>query len=280
MKGFLAFPVLLILLFGTPASADFQKGFDAYESGDYATALKEFRSLADKGDAGAQYNLGLMYDNGDGVTQDYNVAASWYKLAAEQGLAEAQYELGLSYDIGQGVTQDYKTAFKWYRLAAEQGHANAQFNLGQMYTNGLGVTRDNTRAYMWWHIAASQGHERADVYRSRVEKLMTPAQLEKARQLVREAIAKIRKASPKPTKPATEQIIAADYYKLGRAYALGQDVTKDLTRAYMWWHIAASKGNEDATRGRGIIEEQMTPAQVEKALELASECVTKGYKDC
>jgi len=83
-----------------------------------------------------------------------------------------------------------------------------------------------------------------------------------------------------PEEQTAEQKIAADQYKLGRVYALGQDVIKDLTLAYMWWHIAASKGNEDAIRGRDIIEELMTPVQVENALNLAIKCFEKNYKDC
>ena len=71
MKGLFIFPVLLILLFGTPAIADLQKGLDAIKSGDYETALKEFRTLADQGVVTAQYNLGLMYVYGEGVAQDY-----------------------------------------------------------------------------------------------------------------------------------------------------------------------------------------------------------------
>jgi TPR repeat protein len=67
---------------------------------------------------------------------------------------------------------------------------------------------------------------------------------------------------------------------LGRAYALGQDVVKDLTRAYMWWEIAASKRNEDAIRGRDIIKGKMTIEQVEKALDLAVNCETRNYKSC
>ncbi len=70
MKGFFIFLVLLILLFGTPAFADFQKGLDAAKSGDYATALKEWRPLAGQGNTDAQYNLGMMYMNGLGVTQE------------------------------------------------------------------------------------------------------------------------------------------------------------------------------------------------------------------
>jgi TPR repeat protein len=70
---------------GVSESADFQKGITAYDSGDYETALREFESLAEQGDAYAQYKLGVMYDNGDGVSQDYKTAKKWVKLAAEQG---------------------------------------------------------------------------------------------------------------------------------------------------------------------------------------------------
>ena len=90
-------PVLLLtLLVGNPAfSADFQKGVTAYDSGDYASALREWTPLAKQGDAVAQYNLGVMYDNGQGVLQDDKTAVKWYTLAAEQGDADAQNNLEL-----------------------------------------------------------------------------------------------------------------------------------------------------------------------------------------
>jgi TPR repeat protein len=92
MNRLLILPVLFFtLLVGTPAfSADLQKGLTAYESGDYATALREWTPLAKQGNADAQYNLGGMYDNGQGVPQDYKTAVKWWKLAAEQGDADAQ----------------------------------------------------------------------------------------------------------------------------------------------------------------------------------------------
>ena len=64
----------------------------------------------------------------------------WYRKAADQGIAEAQFNLGVMYRDGQGVTQDYAEAVKWFRKAADQGNADAQFNLGVMYRNGEGVT--------------------------------------------------------------------------------------------------------------------------------------------
>jgi len=85
MKTLIIIPVLLFsLLLGVPSySADFNKGLTAAQNGDFATALKEWKPLAEKGDAVAQYNLGQMYRNGDGVPQDYTEAVRWWRLAAE-----------------------------------------------------------------------------------------------------------------------------------------------------------------------------------------------------
>jgi len=121
---------------GLSQSADFQKGLDAYKSGDYATALREWTPLAEQGHADAQFNLGSMYEYGEGVPQDDKNAVKWYRLAAEQGYARAQIKLGVMYEVGRGVPQDYKTAVKWYRLAAEQGNAHAQYFRGLMYEDG------------------------------------------------------------------------------------------------------------------------------------------------
>ena len=117
---FMVLAFLMTLSSPVPAQ-DFQKGFAAAQAGDFATAIQEWKPLAEVGDEVAQYNLGVMYDNGDGVLQDYKEAVKWYRLAAEQGYANAQYNLGVMYDNGRGVPQDYKEAVKWYRLAAEQG---------------------------------------------------------------------------------------------------------------------------------------------------------------
>ena len=132
MRTLIIIPVLLFsLLLGVPSySADFNKGLTAAQSGDWATALKEWKPLAEEGNAVAQNNLGLMYQNGWGVPQDYKEAVYWYRLAVEQGYAIAQYNLGLMYEKGKGVPQDDKEAVRLYRLAAEQGYADAQGNLG------------------------------------------------------------------------------------------------------------------------------------------------------
>ncbi len=69
----------------------------AFQRGDYATAIRELRPLAEQGVAEAQFNLGIMYNNGHGVPQDYAKAVKWYRKAAEQGYAEAQHNLGFMY---------------------------------------------------------------------------------------------------------------------------------------------------------------------------------------
>jgi TPR repeat protein len=153
--------LILCASLALPAQAGFDEGLAAYNRGDYATAFKEWQPLAVAGNATAQYNLGVMYREGQGVPQDYKEAVKWFRLAAEQGDAYAQNNLGVMYREGRGVPQDYKEAVKWYRLAAEQGDAIAQNDLGVMYTNGQGVPQDYKEAVKWYRKAAEQGNAAA-----------------------------------------------------------------------------------------------------------------------
>ena len=144
------------LLLSADVTADYADGYVAYETGDYETALREWRALAEQGHALAQFSLGFMYDEGEGVLQDDKEAAKWYTKAAEQGQATAQYNLALMYDKGEGVLQDYKEAVKWYTKAAEQGDVDAQFMLALMYDNGEGVLQDYKEAVKWYTKAESK----------------------------------------------------------------------------------------------------------------------------
>jgi uncharacterized protein len=179
---------LLMTLSSPVAAQDFQKGLAAYNAGDFATALQEWTPLAEAGDATAQYNLGVIYEHGQGVPQDYKEAVKWYRLAAEQGDARGQYNLGGLYESGQGVLQDYKEAAKWWRLAADQGEAMAQTNLGYMYHYGQGVLQDNTLAHMWFNIGSANGNEHGGTNRDKISKEMTPAAIEKAQAMARECM--------------------------------------------------------------------------------------------
>jgi uncharacterized protein len=215
----IALILALLIIVPTLARADLDDGFRAYQRGDYATALREWRPLADQGEAAAQYNLGLMYANGKGVgeddaeaakwyrraadqghaaaqnnlgvmyangkgvRQDYAEAAKWYRRAADQGHAAAQYNLGVMYDKGQGVRQDYAEAVKWYRLAADQGHADAQYNLGIRYFKGEGVAENYVQAYRWWSLVAAAGDQVARKNLQIIKGLMTPGQIAEAQRL-------------------------------------------------------------------------------------------------
>ncbi len=116
---------------------------------------------AGQGDAASQYNLGIKYEEGRGVTKNYTKAVYWYRKAAEQGYASAQYNLGVAYSNGEGVPQNDSKAVEWYRKAAEQGDAEAQYNLGFVYSNGEGVPQNDSKAVYWYRKAAEQGHAKA-----------------------------------------------------------------------------------------------------------------------
>ena len=105
-----------------PAFADFQAGLDAYQKGDFVGAVKEWRPLADGGDAVAQYNLGLLYLDGHGVPQSPMEASNWFRRAAEQDYTAAQHNLGAMYASGQGVKKDFVQAYKWLNICAAKGN--------------------------------------------------------------------------------------------------------------------------------------------------------------
>ena len=94
--------------------------------------------------------------------------------AAKQGNAVAQYNLGVMYDNGMGVPENDAEAVKWYRKAADQGYAMAQSNLGVMYGTGAGVPENSIRAYVWWSMAKTQGYTDAagglDILKPRMTK--------------------------------------------------------------------------------------------------------------
>lgn len=145
---------LLMGSVGTSWSGDYQKGWTAYQRGDYATAIREWTPLAKQGDAVTQFSLGLAYVAGDDVKKGYKAAVRWWKLAAKQGLSMAQYRLALA------------------------------------YVQGLGVPKDDVLAYAWLNIAAGNGDEVASVTRDSLAKQMTSDDVAKAQQLARECVRK------------------------------------------------------------------------------------------
>lgn len=139
--------LMLVLCSGAAQAETNEEGATAISKGDYAQASTIFRALANKGDATAQFNLGSMYNN------------------------------------GQGTAKDFQEAIKWYRLAAAQGHAGAQSSLGYMYYGGQSVTQDYVRAHMWFSLATTKGSGIAKKLRDKIAALMSPAQIAESNKL-------------------------------------------------------------------------------------------------
>jgi len=180
-------PILLsiaLLLAGqAPAGAGFPEGVAAFRRGDYMAALREFKPLAEKGVAEAQFNLGVMYRQGLGVNPDFIEARRWYRKAAEQGHPKAQQNLGVFYADGLGVKRDAREAAKWFREAAEQGLPAAQRLLGWAYAGGEGVERDLVLALTWLTLAAARGDAEAGRALPEVMQHMKKSEVAEARRL-------------------------------------------------------------------------------------------------
>ncbi len=153
-------------------------------SGKNPAALQSLQAAADNGDANAQFQLGFLYAQGQGVPQDYAQAASWFRKAADQGDALAQTSLGVMYANGQGVPRNYAQAASWYRKAADQGFADAQNNLGVMYQFGVSVPQDYAIAYALYNLAAA-GDTQASAYRDSISQQMSEADIESGQKLTR-----------------------------------------------------------------------------------------------
>lgn len=135
--------------------------FRCYAAANFEEAFAWCQRAADANLPWAQYNLGLLYQKGEGTAPNAADAAYWYRMAAYQGYPEAQQRLAALYYFGHGLPCDYVEAAAWYRKAAEQGNAEAQFQLGSLYDLGLGVDPDYTEYRHWVRQAALQGHEEA-----------------------------------------------------------------------------------------------------------------------
>jgi TPR repeat protein len=205
-----------------------------------ASNVDELRTKADAGDAAAQFNLGVMYANGEGVPKDSVEAVKWYLKAAEQGVSEAQCSLGMMYDTGEGVPRDSAEALRWYRKAADQGHAGAQFNLGLMYAKDKGVAIDLAEAAKWFRKAADQDYVAAQSWLGNMYAIGA-------------GVAKDPAEAVKWYLKAAEQGVSEAQCKLGVMYNTGDGVPKDSAEALKWFRKAADQGDAEAQFNLGMI---------------------------
>ncbi|HUL05704.1 MAG TPA: trypsin-like peptidase domain-containing protein [Candidatus Acidoferrum sp.] len=257
----------LLLVLSSPTRAGWKEGLAAYERGDYDTAFREFLPLAEHGDAHAQYNLGIMYDEGRGVRQDYSEAVKWYRSAAEyrsaveRGDAVAQFNLGFMYAKGHGVPTDAVEAVKWYRRAAEQGLSLAKFTLGVMYYYGRGVPRDDREAAEWYSKAA----ERSALSTSVVNHMF-------------QGVVQDYGEAARWYRNAAEQGDAGAQLTLGFMYDKGYGVPQDDREAVNWYRRAAEEGDGYAqfTLGFMYYEGRGVPQDYSEAAKLFRRSAERG----
>jgi len=174
-----------LVLCATPAwSADARKGWAAYNSADYATAIAEWQELADSGNASAAYGMGLLYGNGFGVDMNDELALKYYGIAAQQGHGDAAFNLAVMHQNGWGVPASDAIANKWYLVAANKGNTEAQMALGRYYAMDFLDSYDPIKAYKWFYLAEKLGDYGASEKREFIESRMTPEQLSEAKRIV------------------------------------------------------------------------------------------------
>jgi TPR repeat protein len=165
----LALAAVLTLGSALPAAAGYQEGLRAFETGDYATAYREFHALA------------------------------------QQGSPDAQFVLAQMYSFGAGVPQDDAEAFTWFRRAGEGGHAEAQAVLGFLHAYGVGIEEDAFQAYFWFSLAATRANPVAEANRDKIARSLSAARRAEADRLVakRRRQAKALSRGPTPAPAAT-----------------------------------------------------------------------------
>jgi hypothetical protein len=161
MLSRLILAVSAFILTSIPALADFAAGLKAYEDHDYAAALKEWRPIAEEGDAAAQFNVGLMYYDGKGVAQNFDEARRWFQRSADQGYEKAQLNLGAMYGSGKGLRKpDFVQAYKWLSLCAAGGDQKCigQRDLVAQKLKGSKLTEAQRLAREWKPQKESEQH--------------------------------------------------------------------------------------------------------------------------
>ena len=200
-------------------------------TGQDVAALK---AKAESGDATAQYNLAVAYENGgEGVEKNPSEAVVWFQKAAMQGLAPAEFALGNSYNFGLGVTQDFLKAAEWYRKAVDQGDADAEMYLGQLYEDGEGVEQSYTEAANLYRKAAEQGNPTAQF------NLGTMYQ-------AGQGVPKDDVQAAFWTRKAAEQGLPVAQNNLGLMYEEGRGVPKDSAQAEAWYRKSINQGDATA----------------------------------
>ena len=237
----------------------------ALEPGPDEDQIKLLETAARRGLAEAQFELGVAYDRGLGVTQNHATAAGWYQRAAEQGLTDAQYNLATLFDEGLGTPRDLERARDWYMRAADAGEPRAMNNLGYIYEKGLTGVRDYGNAVVWYRRAAEQG---LAIAQSNLAAL----------HYLGRGVARDYEQSYRWYSAAAGQGDAVGRNGLGLLYANGLGVERDLVQAMAWFSLAAhAKGpaGADAIKYRDQLSRLLSLAERAEAQSLSIELAAR-----
>ncbi len=266
-------------------AAAFGRAGDAYNKGNFATALETWRRLAGAGFGPALYNLGVMHEHGRGVAVDYTKAANWYRKAAKQEVPGALVNLARLHVEGRGVKRDPDEALHLLEQASQLGSAPAQFNLGAAYLQGLGTEADPEEAAVWFEMAAEQGHapaaynlavlyQRGGAIESDLEEaeryftIAADAGDAFAHLALGDLLAQSKTELAKAIAHldvAARAGVAAAQNRLAIMLAKGEGAKRDRETALMWFHVAAGLGAANAARNRDALAASVSKHTRDKA---------------
>jgi len=252
------------------AEAQFNLGM-MYSTGlgiekDDAAAFRWVHKAAEQGHGEAEFILALMFDQGVGTAREESEALTWYRRAADHGDRRAQYQLARAYALGRGVAKDPHEAARWYRRAAEQGLANAQSSLALLYEAGTGVEQDEREALRWYLKAADQGDAAAQFRAG----LICKDDLKRPEEAVR------------LFRTAARQGNADAQISLGIMCVYGSGTPKNYVEAYKWLSLGVA-GNPESEEARDLARNHlaalerklMTRDQVAEAQRASAEFISK-----
>ena len=296
-------------------TATFQSAQEAFERGDYVTALKLCRPLALHGMSKAQTLLGRMYNNGLGTPTDQKLAFDWFYKAAKNGDADGQYLLGQMYTYGHGTKANHVEALKWYKTSVKNGNVSALYSVGEAYLKGKGVPKNPTEALKWYRKSAEKGtaqnksilgmilsydggyHGIPNDYHEAFKWYLLAAELgcitsqwhvgdfyDRGLGVLQDYKLAIKWYNTAIENWQTGDIVpygaVAAMHSLGLAYLRGHGVTQDLVKAHMWFNLAAATDRGGIIspvyrQSRDDVAKQMTTTQVTEAQQLAREWMEK-----
>ena len=210
---------------------------------DFKNAVPIIQKAAEKGNAEAQYNLGICYQQGVEMQQSDSLANSWFLKSATQGWKDAQYKIAYSFATGRGGAKDDKMAFYWSVKCAQQRDLDCIFNVVDCYLTGRGTDKNLDSMLTW---------------ATRLALMDNPQDLNLSGQ------------------------ITSARANLAIMYRDGQNVGKDYTRSYMWFLIynESKRDFSVAVQQKNIesiqnIEKQLSQADKDKAIKQAEELLNK-----